>query len=185
MRGPIVLVGLMGSGKTTVGKRLAKLLDRPFVDADDALEALAGRSVAQIFETDGEEGFRHLETTVLEVLLDRSDEPVIATGGGAVTREVNRQLINDHPSATVVWLNGSPAFIASRIQAKPHRPLLAGGADPREVLERLHAERAPLYQAVADLEIEIQGFHLGSPKPKQAMAEHIASELRSLARSRA
>jgi shikimate kinase len=116
---------------------------------------------------------------MLRELLDRADEPVIATGGGAVTREVNRAMLNDHPSATVVWLNGSPAFIASRVQRKPHRPLLAGDADPREVLERLHAERAPLYRDVVDLEVDIEPFHLGGAKPKQAMAEHIAAQLRS------
>jgi shikimate kinase len=171
MRGPIVLVGLMGSGKTTVGKRLAALLGRPFVDADDALEERAGRSIADIFATDGEDAFRQLETSLLEELLDREDEPVIATGGGVVTRAPNRELLTGHP-ATVVWLDGSPAFLASRLQHQTHRPLLVD-ADPREVLTRLHAERAPLYEEVADLVVDIEGF-LHSPQPKQAVAEHLA-----------
>jgi shikimate kinase len=182
VHGPIVLVGLMGSGKTTVGKRLAALLDRPFVDADDALEATTGRTIADIFEHDGEEEFRRLETAQLATLLDRADSPVIATGGGAVTRAANRQLLQDHPSATVVWLDGSPEFIASRIQPKPHRPLLAT-EDPRTVLQRLHAERAPLYGEVADLTVDIQSFHLGSAKPKRAIAEHVAAELQARAGS--
>jgi shikimate kinase len=180
----VVLVGLMASGKSTVGKRLAALLGRPFVDADDALEAATGRTIAEIFEGEGEAGFRDRETALLQELLDRPDEPVIATGGGAVTREVNRKLLKDHPSATVVWLNGSPAFIASRIQPKPHRPLLSGDADPREVLQRLFDERAAFYREVVDLEVDIEPFHLGGPKPKQAMAEHIADGLRSLAGGR-
>jgi shikimate kinase len=185
VHGPIVLVGLMGSGKTTAGKRLASLLDRPFVDADDALEAATGRTIADIFETDGEPAFRELETATLRELLDRPDQPVIASGGGAVTQEGNRRLLKEHPSATVVWLNGSPEFIASRIQAKPHRPLLGGGADARAVLQRLHRERAPLYRDVMDLEVDIQAFHLGGPKAKQALAEHIASLLRESRRARA
>lgn len=177
MRGPIVLVGLMGSGKSTVGRRLAGLLDKPFVDADDALEERAGRSIADIFAADGEDAFRQLETSLLEELLDRTDEPVVATGGGVVTRATNRELLAYHRSAIVVWLDGSPAFLASRLQQQSHRPLLVD-ADPVEVLTRLHAERRPFYEEVADVVVDVEQF-LHSPQPKQAVADHIAEALQA------
>jgi shikimate kinase len=178
--GPVVLVGLMGSGKTTVGRRLAAKLDRPFVDADEALEERAGRSIADIFADDGEDAFRDLETKVLAELLERDDAPVIASGGGVVVREANRVLLTDTPDVLVVWLNAAPAFLASRVEQKEqkaHRPLLAGDESPREVLQRLHAERSPLYDEVADLEVDVQPYHEGFDKPKRAMAEDLADHV--------
>ena len=172
----MVLVGLMGSGKTTVGRRLAALLDRAFVDADDALEARAGRPIAEIFQRDGEEAFRDLETAVLEELLRSPERPVIASGGGAVLRPANRALLAGD-DVTVVWLDAKPAFLASRIERKAHRPLLAGDETPREVLARLHGERAPLYAEVADLVVEVEPFHREEERPKQALAERIADLL--------
>jgi shikimate kinase len=172
----------MGSGKSTIGRRLAALLERPFVDADEALEERAGRSIAEVFAADGEDAFRDLEADVLADLLARDDGPVIATGGGVVLRPRNRAALRDTPGVTVVWLNGSPAFLASRAKPKPHRPLLAGDADPREVLQRLYDERAPLYREVADLDVCIEPFHAELDKPKQAMAVHIAEVLRAAAR---
>jgi len=179
VRGPIALVGLMGSGKTTVGRRLAKLLDRPFVDADEEVEARSGRTIAEIFREDGEDRFRDLESDVLASLLADPEAPVIATGGGAVLRQRNRDLLRQ-PDVTVVWLEASPAFLASRVQRKAHRPLLAGAESPRELLERLHAEREPLYREVVDLSLSIEPFHTGEEQPKQAMAEQIAGHLREL-----
>jgi shikimate kinase len=181
MPGPVVLVGLMGSGKTTVGRRLANELDRPFVDADDALEERAGRTIAEIFAADGEEAFRDLETEVLQELLARDDAPVIASGGGVVVREANRRLLTDNDEVLVVWLNASPAFLASRIEQKAqkaHRPLLAGDAAPREVLERLSAERGPLYEEVADLEVLVQPYHEQHDKPKRIIAEDLVDHVR-------
>jgi shikimate kinase len=166
----------MGSGKTTVGRRLAARLDRPFVDADEALEARAGRSIAEIFETDGEAAFRDLETEVLAWLLAAPQPGVIASGGGVVLRPENRALLRGD-EVTVVWLDASPAFLASRVERKAHRPLLAGEETPREVLDRLHAERAPLYAEVADHVIDVEPFHEGEEKPKRALAERIADLL--------
>jgi shikimate kinase len=174
--GPVVLVGLMGSGKTTVGRRLAARLDRPFVDADEALEARAGRSIADIFETDGEEAFRDLESEVLAWLLAAPQPGVIASGGGVVLRPENRKLLSAH-DVTVVWLDAGPAFLASRVERKAHRPLLAGEVSPVEVLERLHQERAPLYAEVADHVVGVEPFHESSDKPKRALAERIADLL--------
>jgi shikimate kinase len=179
--GPVVLVGLMGSGKTTIGRRLAAELGRPFVDADDALEEHAGRPIAEIFANDGEDAFRDLETKVLEELLGRDDAPVIASGGGVVVRARNRELLTDTDHVLVVWLNADPGFLASRMEQKAqkaNRPLLAGEERPRAVLERLHAERAPLYEAVADLEVHVQPYHDGHEKPKKAIAEDLAEHVR-------
>lgn len=182
MSGPVVLVGLMGSGKTTVGKRLAARLERPFVDADDALEERAGRPIAEIFAADGEDAFRDLETKVLGELLDRADAPVIASGGGVVVREANRALLTDTDGVLVIWLNAGPAFLASRIEQKAqkaNRPLLAGDESAHVVLERLSAERGPLYAEVADLEVQVEPYHRSEDKPKRAMAEDLAEHVRA------
>jgi shikimate kinase len=171
----------MGSGKTTVGRRLANELDRPFVDADDALEERAGRTIAEIFASDGEEAFRDLETQVLEELLARDDAPVIASGGGVVVREANRKLLSESDDVLVVWLNASPAFLASRIEQKAqkaHRPLLSGDEPPQAVLERLSAERGPLYEEVADLEVLVQPYHEQHDKPKRIIAEDLVEHVR-------
>ncbi|MFP5255999.1 MAG: shikimate kinase [Acidimicrobiia bacterium] len=169
----VVLVGLMGSGKTTVGRRLAAALDRHFIDADEALEEITDRTVAAVFAEDGERGFRAIEADVLEELLEHHEPAVIASGGGVVLNGENRRRLQQ-PSVTTVWLHASPAFLASRAQAKPHRPLLAGDASPREVLERLHAERADLYREVADVVVDVEPFHRAEDKPKRALAAHIA-----------
>jgi shikimate kinase len=172
----------MGSGKTTVGRRLAAQLERPFVDADEALEERAGRPIAEIFATDGEDAFRDLETKVLAELLARDDAPVIASGGGVVVRQANRDLLSEVEDVLVVWLNASPGFLASRIEQKAqkaNRPLLAGEEAPRIVLERLHAERTPLYEEVADLEVHVQPYHEGADKPKRAIAEDLAEHVRA------
>ncbi len=171
--GHVVLVGLMGSGKTTVGRRLAKLMHRPFVDADAALEEAAGRTVAEIFAGDGEAAFRVLERDALARLLDHEEPTVVASGGGAVLLAENRRRLSAD-DVTVVWLDASPAFLGSRVSAKPHRPLLGGDEAPREVLARMHAERAPLYGEVADITIQVEPFHRDDEHPKRALAERVA-----------
>jgi shikimate kinase len=175
--GTVVLVGLMGSGKTTVGRRLATRLGLPFVDADEAVEAATGRTVAELFAERGEDGFRDAEAEVLAGLLDDRQPLVLAAGGGVVLREANRARLADD-AVTVVWLDADPAFLASRIERKAHRPLLAGAEPPREVLARLHRERAPLYREVADVVVEVAPFHRSEEKPKQALARRIAELVR-------
>jgi shikimate kinase len=172
----VVLVGLMGSGKTTVGRRLAARLERAFVDADDAIEQVADRPIAEIFASDGERGFRAIEADVLEDLLEHHDPTVIASGGGVVLSPASRRRLR-HQEVTVVWLDGSPAFLASRVQRKAHRPLLAGEETPLEVLTRLYGERAPLYREVADLTIDVEPFHRFEESPKKAMAVLIATQV--------
>lgn len=169
----VVLVGLMGSGKTTVGRRLAARLERTFVDADEAIEQVADRTIADIFAQDGEQGFRALEADVLEDLLEHHEPTVIASGGGAVLSPATRDRLR-RPDVTVAWLDGSVAFLASRVQRKAHRPLLAGEDTPLEVLTRLHAERAPLYAEVADVTIEVDPYHRDEESPKKAMAGRLA-----------
>jgi shikimate kinase len=169
----VVLVGLMGSGKTTVGRRLAARLDRHFVDADAALEEITDRTIADIFEHDGEAAFRDLEADTFEELLEHHEPCVIAAGGGLVIREENRARLR-RPDVTVVFLDASPAFLASRISKKATRPLLAGEASPREVLDGLDGERRPLYEEVADVTVDVEPFHASEEQPKQAMAERLA-----------
>jgi shikimate kinase len=168
----VVLVGLMGSGKTTVGRRLANRLERDFIDADAALEEITDRTIADIFETDGEDGFRAIEADVLEELLEHHEPTVIASGGGVVLRDDNRHRLLS-PDVTVVWLDASPAFLASRIEAKEHRPLLASDEPVRDVLTHLHSERADLYRDVADIIVNVEPFHREEDKPKKALAERI------------
>jgi len=168
----VVLVGLMGVGKSTVGRRLAKELARPFADVDEQVELRAGLVIPRLFEERGEEAFRTLEAEVLADLLDRPEPLVVAAGGGAVTRAENRARLRA-ARAVVVWLQASPAFLAARTDPT-HRPLLAGD-DPAGALARLLAERRPLYEEVADLAVDVEPFHQGDEKPKRALARHIAA----------
>ncbi|MEO6317557.1 MAG: shikimate kinase [Acidimicrobiales bacterium] len=173
MANHVVLVGLMGSGKTTVGRRLAVRLDRHFVDADAALEEIADRTIAEIFEQDGEAAFRDLESDTLEELLEHHEPCVIASGGGLVLRSDNRARLRRR-DVTVVLLDAGPRFLASRVEGRPHRPLLHGPESTIDVLTRLHADRAPLYAEVADLTVPVEPFHASEDKPKRALAERIA-----------
>lgn len=172
----VALIGLMGSGKTTVGRRAAKLLDRPFVDADEAFIPRYGRTVADVFAAEGEAGFRELESKLLEEVLAVATPVVLGCGGGVVCVEANRRRLAQ-PDVHVIWLQAEPAFLASRIEQKADRPLL-GDDDPRAVLERLHAERAGWYAEVADDVVEVCDFHAES-QPKKAMAAHVAELVRA------
>jgi len=168
----VALVGLMGSGKSTVGRRVAKLLGRQFVDADEAFIGRYGRTVAEVFQADGEAGFRRLEAELLAELLDVATPLVVACGGGVVVTEGNRRRLAQ-PDVHVVYLAADPAFLASRAERKPHRPLLADG-DPAEVLARLHAERDGWYREVADDVVDVEAFRSAS-QPKKALAQHVAA----------
>jgi len=145
---PIVIVGMMGAGKSTVGRGLAERLGLPFVDSDDEIEAQAGLSVAEIFERFGEAHFREEERRTIAKLLD-GPVGVIASGGGAFADPGTRGLILERGVA--VWLDVPLDTLAERVADGTHRPLLNGG-DPRAILERLMAERAPFY-ALAHLTI--------------------------------
>jgi shikimate kinase len=176
--GPIVLVGLMGSGKTTVGKKLARLVGHRFVDADVELEARTGRSVAEWF-TEGEDAFRAAEEQLLAGLLAEPEPLVVGAGGGVVVSERNRTLLNA-PGVTVVYLHAEPAFLASRAQARPHRPLLTG--DASSVLTAMYADRDGWYREVADAVVEVRPAHEAGEKPKWRLAEQVAEALVGLGR---
>ena len=152
----VVLVGMMGTGKTTVGRLLAERLDRPFVDSDAVIEAETGRTVRQIFETDGEPAFRRLEADALRRALDDETPSVIAAAGGVVLDPANRQLLREC-DGHVVWLRGDPAVLATRVVGADHRPLL--GDDPAGALTRLDAQRRPFYAEVADqvVDVDVRG----------------------------
>ena len=143
---PIVLVGMMGVGKTSVGRKLASLLHLPFSDADDEIELAAQMSIAEMFERYGEDYFRDGERRVIARLIDGANEgdrrKVIATGGGAFVNPETRALILER--AITVWLDSEVEILLDRVTRKDSRPLLRQG-DPRETLTRLRTERAPLY----------------------------------------
>ncbi len=143
---PVVLVGMMGVGKTSVGRRLAAVLRYDFVDADEAIEEAAQMSVAEIFERYGEDYFRGGERRVIARLLNERNAAagsVIATGGGAFVDPATRALILERGIA--VWLDCDIDTLLDRVGRNANRPLLRQG-DPRETIERLKAEREPFYR---------------------------------------
>jgi len=147
----VVLVGMMGSGKTTVGSRLARRLDRRFVDSDDQVERRTGRTVRQIFEQDGEAAFRLHESEAIAEALASEEPAVIAAAGGTVLDEKNRRLMRE--CGVVVWLRAEPATLAERAVRGDHRPLLAD--EPAMVIHRLAGERHDLYTDVAHHVVEV------------------------------
>jgi shikimate kinase len=145
----IVLIGLMGAGKTAVGRRLASKLDLPFIDADTEIEVAAGRSISEIFVEHGEAYFRQGERKVIVRLLDAGPH-VLATGGGAYMNADTRESIK--ASGISVWLKADLRVLMKRVGRRDNRPLLAAG-DPETVMKKLMAERYPIY-AEADVTVE-------------------------------
>src|SRR5215475_15745306 len=144
----IVLVGMMGAGKSTIGRRLAARLRLPFLDADGEIEAAAGMTIPEIFELHGEPHFRDGEARVIARLLD-GGPAVLATGGGSFMREETRSRVRE--KAVSVWLKADPDIIMRRVKRRADRPLLQT-ADPAATVGRLISEREPIYQH-ADLTI--------------------------------
>lgn len=149
----VFLVGPMGSGKTAVGRQLARELGLEFLDSDVEIERRTGVDIPRIFELEGEPGFRHREREMLDELTARAGV-VVATGGGAVLDAATRQRLRER--GRVVYLQTSVDQQLQRTQRSTHRPLLAN-PDPRGTLERLIAERAPLYEAVATVTVSTDG----------------------------
>src|SRR4051795_8056812 len=147
-RRSIVLVGMMGAGKSTIGRRLAGRLHLPFMDADTEIEAAASMSIPEIFAAHGEQYFRDGEARVIARLLDNGPG-VLATGGGAFMREETRTRIRD--KAVSVWLKADAETIMKRVKRRADRPLLQT-ADPAATIARLIEERHPVYQ-LADITI--------------------------------
>jgi shikimate kinase len=173
----VVLIGMMGSGKTTIGRILARRLNRAFLDTDREIERRTGQTVSQIFALQGEAAFREQETELLRDLLDWPRSTVIATGGGIVVRERNLDLLKQ--LGIVVWLTMSPDSLVERLRysRRQGRPLLQTEHWP-EVVRRLMAERSASYQRAADLALAVDGL-----APGQVVAE-VMRHLRPLERRR-
>lgn len=146
----IYLIGLMGAGKTTVGRQLAKRLGRIFYDSDHEIEARTGVRIPTIFEIEGEDGFRRREAQTIEELTTERNI-VLATGGGVVLNPMNRQRLRD--SGWVVYLDVPPRLLYERTKHDRNRPLLRV-PDPLAKLEELHAARDPLYREAAHLVVD-------------------------------
>ncbi len=146
----IYLIGLMGAGKTTIGRQLASALRLPFYDSDKAIEENTGVDISTIFEYEGENGFRNREQAMIAQLTE-IDGIILATGGGAVLREENRKCL--YNNGFVVYLQCSIEHILQRTRRDTQRPLL-NTEDPRQRLETLLEEREPLYLSCADFKID-------------------------------
>lgn len=160
----LVLIGLMGAGKTSVGRHLAQLLGWEFLDTDHVLEERCGADIPWIFDIEGEAGFRRRETEVLEDLCQR-ENTVIATGGGIVLSQHNRSLLKT--CGTVVYLSATPEQLYARVAHDTHRPLLQV-ENPEAVLAKLLQEREPLYLEVASLVV---------PSEPNRSAKYMADQL--------
>jgi len=149
----LFLIGPMGSGKSAVGRLLARLLDAPFYDTDSEIERRTGVDISYIFEREGEARFRERESEVIDELT-RLEPVVLATGGGAVVRPENRRCLSER--GQVIYLQTSVEQQVQRVRHAKHRPLLAN-VDPELKLEQLMSERAELYSSIADATVVTDG----------------------------
>lgn len=164
----VYLVGMMGAGKTTIGRALARRLKKTFVDSDHEIEARTGVRIPVIFEIEGEEGFRRREAQVLQQLTAES-AIVLATGGGAVLNPENRRCLAR--SGVVVYLDVAPDVIWERLRQDSSRPLLKV-EDPRARIAELYVQRDPLYRDVADLVVA------GGREPPNMLLKELEREIR-------
>lgn len=153
MNGNIVLIGFMGSGKTTVGDAIAKAAGMPHMDTDTIIEQSAGMPIPEIFHIRGEKGFRHLETRTLTILSDTEVEPTVySTGGGIVMQEINRPLLRR--LGKVVWLRIQPETVLARIGDDDSRPMLAAPDKEQRVRDLLDL-RHDAYESCAELIVDV------------------------------
>lgn len=150
----IILIGFMGCGKTTLGIKLSYRLRRSLEDTDKLIEKKEGRTISEIFQTDGEAYFRALETECLEKMIKTTRHKIISTGGGLPLREENRVLLKE--LGTVVYLRATAQTIYERVKHDKSRPLLQG-EDPQEKIRTLMAQRSVLYEQAADVIIDVDG----------------------------
>jgi shikimate kinase len=168
----IYLVGLMGAGKTTIGRQLAKSLSVPFYDSDKAIEESTGVDIPTIFEFEGEEGFRDREQKMIKQLT-QLEGIVLATGGGTILREENRRVLKE--KGFIVYLQCSVERILERTRRDTQRPLLKAD-NPRERIESLFTQREPLYLSCADLIVDTGVMQ------SKAVVNHILEKYRSFNR---
>ena len=150
----IILIGFMGCGKSSIGRRLASRLGHSFLDSDDLITASAGKSISRIFSEDGEERFRELETAELAKLKEAAGI-VLATGGGAVLRPENREILRG--IGTTIWLHAEPGILFERASRNRKRPLL-DVENPRTTFNTLLESRLPIYAEAADLTVDASGL---------------------------
>ena len=169
-KGNIILIGPMGSGKTSTGRMLAKEMGYVFADTDEEVTKITGVSIAYIFDVEGEEGFRKRECLALKECLN-DNNTVLSTGGGIVLFKENRDLLQDR--GTVVYLQTSIRSQVKRTASTNNRPLLQNN-DPEETLEKLMLTRAPLYEEIADITIMTDNKSLQemSKEIQRAINEH-------------
>lgn len=165
---PVFLIGPMGAGKTTIGRHLARLLDKSFVDLDQEIERSCGADISWIFDVEGEAGFRRRESAMLCEVANRNNM-VIATGGGAVLDSENRALMKR--AGIVVFLSVTTKVLYNRMQQDTKRPLLQGG-DKKAMIASIVKEREPLYKEIADIVFD------GHKKTPALAAQELASLIR-------
>jgi shikimate kinase len=166
----VLLIGMMGAGKTTTGRLLADRLGWPYLDSDDEIERLTGRTVPQIWKEDGEPAFRREETRVLNDACDRPGPAVVSVAGGAVLDPENRAVIRR--CGLTVWLRADVSTLALRVGTGAGRPLLEGG--PAAALARLSEQRAPLYAELADLVFDVD--RMAPPQVVDRIVEALDAE---------
>jgi len=162
----LLLTGLMGTGKTSAGRQLARRLDRTFIDTDERVELALGLPVAEIFSDRGEDVFRAAESAVLVALPPRGS--VIALGGGAIVSSVNREVLRE--KGTLVWLDATPETLADRLGPNSPRPLLAG-LDRAELEEKLRALAGARAEAYASADVRVATDGLGASETATAVLE--------------
>lgn len=150
----VILIGYMGCGKSTVGKRLSYRLKMPYVDTDKLIETKQETTISEIFATQGEQAFRDMETECVKSLFDFKQDYVIAVGGGLPMREENRTLMKK--LGKVVYLRAKPETIYERLKDDTTRPLLQG-EDPQGKIRTMIVQRGPVYEAAADYVIDVDG----------------------------
>lgn len=150
----VILIGYMGCGKSTVGRRLSFVLRHPYLDTDKVIENEQGISINEIFAQQGEESFRQMETECVKKLFDNKQDYVIAVGGGLPMREENRMLLQK--LGTVIYLRAKPKTIYDRLKDDKTRPLLQG-EDPFGKIQSMIAARGPVYEKAADLCVDVDG----------------------------
>jgi len=174
LAGPLVLVGLMGAGKSSIGRRLAQRLGVPFADADAEIEKAAGRTIPEIFEAFGEAEFRNGERRVIRRLIETGGPRVLATGGGAFMADDTRALIKER--ATALWLKADFETLFERVSRRSNRPLLKT-SDPQATLRDLMTKRYPIY-AEADIVVETRRVPIEETVDKvyHAVLDHFERE---------
>lgn len=165
--GNLILVGMMGSGKTTIGRTLAKHLDKIFVDSDEEVQQRTGVTIPHIFDVEGEAGFRLRESAAISELMKR-DNMVLATGGGAILAEQNRDMLRQN--GIVVYLRANVHDLWLRTRHDRNRPLLQT-EDPRAKLTELFEQRDPLYRQAADIVVQ------SGKQSVQALMLHLVDEI--------